>query len=118
MRIELGESYCTLYREPGDKRISHESTVGYHMRQLLNREFRDVPCTEPACGGHGVNHLVPWRFVRTNPSKHGLTACTVGMIDHKADVAIWHERYQIENAATEFNRSGKVTFQRVNEVSR
>jgi hypothetical protein len=54
------------------------------------------------------------RFVRMNPSKHGLTACTLGLIDHKAGIALWHERYAIENAATEFNR-GKVFFQRVND---
>lgn len=96
MQIELTKSYCTLRREPGDPRISHESTVGYHMKRLLNAQ------------GH--------HFVRMNPSRHGLTSCSVGMIDRKADVAIWHERYAIENAATEFNR-GKVSFQRVERVT-
>lgn len=96
MRIELTQNYCTLHRESGDKRISHESTVSYYMKRLLNAT------------GH--------KFVRMNPSRHGLTSCTLGMIDHKQDVAIWHERYAVENAATEFNR-GSVTFQRVNNVT-
>lgn len=97
MRVELNASGCTLIREDGDKRISHESTVGYHMKRLLNARG--------------------WKFVRMNPSRHGLTGCKVGMIDRKRDVALWHERHQIENAATEFNR-GSVWFQRVNDVSK
>jgi hypothetical protein len=96
MRIELNKSGCTLFREQGDKRISHESTVGYHMKLLLNAE------------GH--------HFVRMNPSRHGLTGCTLGLIDHEQDVALWHERYAIENAAQEFNRS-KVTFMRVDNAT-
>lgn len=92
MRVELTQSGCTLVREKGDKRISHESTVAYHMKRQLNAQ-----------GFH---------FVRMNPSKHGLTACTVGLIDRKAKIALWHERYAIENAATEFNH-GKVWLMRV-----
>lgn len=92
MRIELANSYCTLYREPSDARISHESTAGYKMKRLLNAQ-----------GYH---------FTRMYPDKHGLTACRVGLWDRKANIILWHERYAIENAATEFNR-GSVAFQRV-----
>lgn len=91
MKIELTKSYCCLKREKGDKRIAHESTVGYKMKLLLNSQ-----------GYH---------FVRMNPSKHGLTACTLGLIDHKAGIILWHERYAIENAATAFNQ-GDVCFMR------
>jgi hypothetical protein len=91
MKVTLSNSTCTLSREPGDKRISHESTVGYHMKRELNAQ-----------GYH---------FVRLNPSKHGLTSCKVGLIDRKANIILWHERYAIENAATEFNR-GAVGFMR------
>ena len=52
-----------------------------------------------------------YRFVRLNPSKYGLTSCTVGLIDRKANIILWHERYAIENAATEFNH-GKVFLMR------
>ena len=83
MKAILTKAGWTLIREPGDKRISHESTVGYHMKKDLNMQ------------GH--------HFVRLNPSKHGLTSCTVGLIDRKANIILWHERYAIENAATEFN---------------
>lgn len=96
MRVELTNSGCTLYREDGDKRISHESTVGYHMKLLLNTQ------------GH--------KFVRMNPSKHGLTSCELGLRDHKQGICLWHERYAIENAATEFNQ-GRVWFQRVDDES-
>lgn len=112
MKAELTKSGCTLTRETGDPRISHESTVGYKMKKLLNSQFYSKPCNEPHCGAFGDSHLVPYRFVRMNPSKHGLNSCRVGLIDHKAGIMLWHERYAIENAATEFN-SGKVFFQRV-----
>jgi len=95
MRIEMTKHYCTLYREPGDKALSHESTVGYHMKQLLNAQ------------GH--------KFVRMNPSNGGLTACTLGLIEHKSNVGLWHERYAVEMAHKAFN-SGSVTFQRVEGV--
>jgi len=58
MRVELTKAGCTLYREDGDKAISHESTVGYHMKRLLNAQ------------GH--------HFVRVNPSRHGLTSVQAG----------------------------------------
>ena len=95
MKIELTQAGCTLIREPGDVRISHESTVGYKMKQLLNEQ------------GH--------KFVRMSPSKHGLTGCRLGLRDHKAGICLWHERYAIENAASEFNKSKRVFFQRVDD---
>lgn len=92
MKVELTEAGCTLYREDGDKRISHESTVGYHMKLLLNAKG--------------------FKFVRTNPSEHGLTSCTLGLWDKKRDIFLWHERYQIEDAAQTFNHKRKVFFLR------
>lgn len=92
MKIELTNSYCSLKREPGDARLYHESAAGFRMKTALNAQ-----------GYH---------FVRLNPSRHGLTGCTLGLIDRKAGIILWHERYAIENAATEFNH-GEVTFQRV-----
>jgi len=92
MKATLTENGCTLTRQPGDNRIAHESTVGYHMKKLLNAQG--------------------YKFVRMYPDKHGLTGCKLGLIDRKAKIALWHERYAIENAATEFNH-GSVFFQRV-----
>jgi len=91
-KAELTQSGCTLKREAGEPRVSHESTVVYRMKKALNAQ------------GH--------KFVRMNPSRHGLTACKLGLIDHKAKIILWHERYAIENAATEFNH-GRVYFMRV-----
>jgi hypothetical protein len=58
-------------------------------------------------------HALPinYKFVRMNPSKHGLTSCKVGLVDHGAGVVLWHERYAVENAATAFN-GGSVFFMR------
>ncbi len=94
MKATMTQAGCELIREDGDPKLYHESTVGFHMKKLLNA----LP--------------IHYRFVRMNPSKHGLTACKVGLIDHGAGIILWHERYAIENAATEFN-NGRVFFQRV-----
>jgi hypothetical protein len=95
MKVTLGIGSCSLVREPGDKRISKESTVAFHMRNLLNKQ--------------GAGH-----FVRINPSRYGLNSCKVGLADHKAGIYLWHERYAVELAHQAFNE-GKVFFQRVNE---
>ena len=147
MQVKLTKSGCTLIREPGDPCISHESTVGYRMKLLLNAMTRvetfqqgeefiaaipsimpiaskaDVtggafPVETAAVSRYTKGEPVAWRrlqFVRLNPSRHGLTSCKVGLIDRKANIVLWHERYAIENAATGFNR-GKVFFQRVDAV--
>jgi hypothetical protein len=94
MKIELTLTNCTLIREPGDIALSHESTTGYYMRRLLN-----------ARGGH---------FSRMNPSRHGLTSCTVGLQDKRCGIVLWHERYQIEAAHRAYN-AGSVSFQRIDE---
>lgn len=94
MQLTLTPTNCTLIRDKHDKRISHESTTAYHIKEILNSQ-----------GYH---------LVRFNPSKHGLTACTVGLIDRKAHFILWHERYAIEDAAKAFN-AGKVTFERAEE---
>jgi len=91
MTATLTEAGCTLTREPGDPALSHESTPAYHMKRLLNAQ-----------GYH---------FVRMNPSRHGLTACEVGIWDRQAGIILWHERYQVEAAHVAFNR-GAVTFLR------
>jgi hypothetical protein len=94
MRVTMTQAGCTLTREDGDPKLYHESTVGYHMKKLLNQ----LP--------------IGYEFVRMNPSRHSLTSCKLGLIDHRAGIILWHERYAIENAATEFNGGG-VFFQRV-----
>jgi hypothetical protein len=94
MKVDMQNSYCSLVRESRDKRVCHESTVVARMRDTLNAQ-----------GYH---------FRRMYPDRHGLTSCKLGLWDKKAGIVLWHERYQIENAATELNR-GKVTFQRVSD---
>ena len=95
MRVEIANTYCTLYREPGDKAISKESTVCFHMRRLLNLEG--------------------WDFRRIDPRRYGLTDCRVGARDRKRKVYLWHERYAVEQAHVAFNQ-GSVTFQRNNNL--
>jgi hypothetical protein len=91
MRIEAGLGGCTLYRESGDRRISHESTVTHHMRRLLNE--RD---------GGG--------WTRFYPDRVGLTSCRQGVQNKKLGIMYWHERYAIEDAAQEFNKFGKIYY--------
>ncbi len=107
MRIETNLSGILLIREPGDARISHESTVTHHIRRLLNE--RDGRRTDDRKRG-------TWR--RFYPDRVGLTGCRQGVwngIDDedRGGVAYWHERYAIENAAEEFNKAGRVFYQRV-----
>jgi hypothetical protein len=98
MRVELNECTCTLTREPDDKLLARESQVIGIMRRLLNAQ-----------GFH---------FVRYDPTRESLTGCELGLklglIDRKLGVTLWHERYMIEKAEKEYNRSGSVTFSRVN----
>ena len=91
MKITAKLGGITLYREPGDTRISRESTVTHHMRRLLNE--RD---------GGG--------WTRFYPNKEGLTACRQGVQNKRTGVYYWHERYAIEDAAKEFNSEGSVYF--------
>lgn len=93
MRVELNSNGCTLYREPGDKRISKESTVVFHMRNLLRAK------------GLGFRRIYPYRY--------GLTSCKLGLANQGFETILWHERYAIEDAAEEFNKHGKVWFMAV-----
>lgn len=95
--IETNKGGVTLIREAGDKRIGKESTVVYHMRNLLNQ--RD---------GLAADTRKSWK--RFNPSNRGLTACRLGVWNPAQEIAYWHERYAIENAAEEFNKAGRVWF--------
>lgn len=107
MKVSLTAHGCTLTREPGDKRISHESTVVFHMRNLLN--------ALPAPIGNGADtktyNTGPWR--RIYPDRYGLNSCKLGLASKGNKTFLWHERYAIEDAAEEFNKSGYVFFSRV-----
>lgn len=92
MKITLTPYGVTLRREPGDKALSHESTVTHHIRRLLRVQT-------------GAN------YVRFYPCKEGLTSCREGVIDRKSGVCYWHGNYAIEAAHKAFN-AGEVTFNR------
>lgn len=91
MRIETSSNGITLIREDGDKRIPKESTVAFHIRNLLNGS--------PYSGKE---------WVRIYPDRYGLTACKIGVANHKEGIIYWHERYAIELAHEEFNKHGRV----------
>lgn len=95
MRVTLGIGGATLHREPGDKRIGKESTVVFHMRNLLNAQAH--------------------KFTRYYPYRENMTASRLALRDRKAGVILWHERYAVENAADAFNKNGSVFFQRVDD---
>ena len=90
MRIEQTTNGIKLYLEDNDARIYKESTVTHHIRRLLNE--RD---------GGG--------WTRFYPNRVGLTDCRQGVQNKKQNLLYWHERYQIEDAAKEFN-SGVVFY--------
>ena len=102
MHIETSNSGITLHRDAGDKRISHESTVTHHLRRLLNE--RDGERT-------GERRVGTWR--RFRPDKVGLTSSRQGVYNGRKGagaIAYWHERYAIEDAAEEFNKTGHVFY--------
>lgn len=96
MKILEGNSGLTLVRESGDARISKESTVTHHMRRLLNE--RD---------GGG--------WTRFYPNREGLTSCRQGVCHRKRGVYYWHERYAIEDAHEEFNKSKEIFYLRARD---
>lgn len=83
MRATLTARMAYLVREKTDKRIAHETTVAQHLKRLLNAQG--------------------FAFVRYNPSRENLTACTIGLIDHRRGIVLWHERYAVESLSAEFN---------------
>jgi hypothetical protein len=102
VKITTDSNGVTLHREPGDKRISHESTVTHHIRRLLNE--RDGRQTDDRKAG-------TWR--RFYPDKVGLTSCRQGVWNGRrgaGTIVYWHERHQIEDAAEQFNKTGKVFY--------
>lgn len=90
MKIETTGTGIRLIRDPGDKALSHESTVTHHIRRLLNE--RD---------GGG--------WTRFYPDRHGLTSCKQG-VRRRGD-AYWHSAYQIESAHKAFN-AGVVVYRK------
>jgi hypothetical protein len=95
MKATLTQNGCTLTREPGDKRIGKESTVVFHMRNLLNAQ------------GLG--------FRRIYPERYGLNSCKLGLANKGFKTILWHERYAIELAHEEFNKHGEVFFMAVHD---
>jgi len=101
MKIKTSEDGIELVREHGDKAISHESTVTYHLRRLLNERDGDI-------------------WVRCWPHKIGMTDCRQGVqqmspspTGKSNNTLYWHERYAIEAAHKAFNIKGRVFFSEV-----
>jgi len=90
MKINETANGIELIRENGDKSLSHESNVTYHIRRLLNEKNNN-------------------QWVRCWPHKIGLTACEQGVRNKKTEVIYWHDRYALEAAHKAFN-SGSVFY--------
>ena len=84
MKIKIEHSGVTLIREPGDKALSHESTVTHNIRRLLN------------------NRSYGW--TRCYPDRLGLTSSRQGV--RRGTVIYWHANYSIEAAHKAFNAGG------------
>jgi hypothetical protein len=96
MKVTLTANGCTLTREPGDKRLNSEKSVTHAMRTIL-AEQGVMSYRQRGFGGH-------------------LLAQTLRLPKLKA--CLWHERYQIELAHLEFNNTGYVFYQRVDDDQR
>ena len=98
MRIVTNETGIVLFREHGDKALSHESSVTHHMRRLLN-----------ARDGGG--------WVRFWPDREGMTDCRQGVCNRRKRVYYWHERYAVEAAHKAFNAGAVDYSDMVNDVT-
>ncbi len=94
MKVVLTNSYCSLIREPGDKRLNSENAVTHAMKTLL------IAQGTPAARMRGPV---------------GLTACTQTLRLKKDKACLWHERYAVEMAHHRFNQDHEVFYQRVND---
>lgn len=92
MLATIGSGGATLHKEAGDAKLRKESSVAFHLKKLLNAQG--------------------WHFVNYRGIRNEMTGCKLGLIDRKAGVILWHERYSVEDAAQAFNR-GKVFLARV-----
>jgi hypothetical protein len=92
MIATIGNGGATLTREAGDAKLRKESSVAFHLKKLLSAQG--------------------WHFVNYRGIRHEMTGCKLGLIDHKAKVILWHERYAVEDAAKAFN-AGNVFLARV-----
>jgi hypothetical protein len=94
VKIKLTNSGCTLYREDGDKRLTTENSVTHAIKTLL------------------IAAGIPAARMREDV---GLTSCTQTLRLKTLKATLWHERYQIEDAAARFNTDGEVFYQRAND---
>ena len=97
MKVTLTANGCTLTREPGDKRLNSENAVTHAMKTLL---------AEQGIRAHRQRGFV------------GLTACKQTLRLPTLKACLWHERYGIEAAHLEFNNTGYVFYQRVDDDQR
>jgi len=93
MKIARTKSGVYLQREPGDPKLYKESTVTFHLRNLL-REL----------DGSG-----DWR--RFYPNRCGLTDCRQGVCNSRTGEAYWHALYVVELAHEAYN-AGEVFYAR------
>jgi hypothetical protein len=99
MKIRLVGETCTVTREPDDRRFRDggwgdaESQLLYQVKLKLNALGFDLIKKRMHRDGHLVDEQMQYlrSRVKRNPS-----------------IAIWNNRYQIESAATVFNREGRV----------
>lgn len=87
MHATIGIGGATLHKDASDANLRKESSVAFHLKKLLNADG--------------------WHFMNYRGIRNEMTGCRLALIDRKAGVILWHERYAVENAAQAFNR-GKV----------
>lgn len=98
MKVALSESVCRVERESNDLHVRSESHLLYRIKIALNQLGHDLIKKRMWKDGHLVNDDV--QYLRSRSPK---SPC----------LAIWNERYQLEDAGERFNKIGKVELQAV-----
>jgi hypothetical protein len=98
MKVKLSGSVCRVEREPNDPRFRSESQLLHRIKIALNKQGFDLIKKRMWKDGHLVSEHV--QYLRAKSPK---SPC----------LAIWNERYQIEDAGERFNTVGKIELQAV-----
>ena len=90
MKVKLEKKTCIVTREDGDKRMSTESQLLYHVKLELQKQGHDVIKKRMWKDGHMVSDHC--QYVRERKGKFG----------------IWDEQYPIRDIVEDFRKVGRV----------
>jgi hypothetical protein len=110
MQVTMKGNQCIVTREPKDPKFrdtnwgSGESTLLYNVKKELIKQGYDLIKKRMWKDGHLVSDTCQYLRAKKptdNPDK---------------DIYVWDGNYQIRNAAEDFNKDGKVTYNVMTDV--